>query len=534
MGSLYLSRQKPDERHELIKMLFDAQQGNCFICESPMDLQVQKHSLDIDHVIPLKDHGKDDPSNFALTHASCNRSKQASNLEVARILSRFSRLKASLEDENRSPNLGDIILGAGGGGYPLTFKIKENSIVYSFSETGDNSLHTTPMYQDPLSKFRYFFAVLPIQYLAHDSHINPRPIGPNISKLVDEFHQRRPQLHIPLAWISTEKGQSPVSVFDGQHKAAAQIMLGVKQLPLRIFVDPDADTLITTNFNAGTTLKQVAFDKSTQRHLGSALYYDRLERFRADTGRQPDDFSFSEKDLVDHFKGQSRQIKRFILDALRTSVTSDPENKLMDFIDLGGKGNERPLSYSTIEKTFYSFFVYQEILETPLSHKLDEGKNPRDLERRQLLQLMNLIAATLYIDKFDSDIGTDKIESKIQKGEHFPLDHLRAYRLSKEEIVYNWLSYVGQIARQHFIILGKPDPQSRLFQYAFPDQVWENIAKFLLNLHAMPLWVNRDLSETVFGGKQNNGFWKTVFETGQTPQGMQVLAKGLNLMEMIS
>lgn len=105
--------------------------------------------------------------------------------------------------------------------------------------------------------------------------------------------------------------------------------------------------------------------------------------------------------------------------------------------------------------------------------------------------------------------------------------------MSKEEIIYNWLQLVGQVARTHFITLGKPDPMDRLFQVAFPDQVWENIRKFIENLMAMPLWVNTDLSDTVFGGKQNNGFWKTVFETGRTPQGMVVLAQPLNLIDMI-
>lgn len=310
-------------------------------------------------------------------------------------------------------------------------------------------------------------------------------------------------------------------------------MLGAKALPVRVFIDPDPDTLITTNTNAGTTLKQVAFDKSVQRHLGGTLYVDRLQRFRAETGRSDDDLSFSERDLVIYFKGQSREMRRFILDAVRDAVTSDADNKLRDFIDYGGRGKERPLSYSTIDKTFYSFFVQQGVLSTPLNLGAENGENPRELETAQIIKLMNILAEEIYVGKFDPDIGTDKIESRLQKDELFKHDHLRAFRMSKEELVYNWLRYIQQVARNYFINTGKPIQEDKLFQYAFPAQLWTNIRNVVRNLAALPLWVNKDLSETVFGGKQNNSFWQTVFETGRSPQGVQVLAKPLNLVEMI-
>ena len=533
MSSLFLSRQGPDERKALIAQLHAAQHGHCFICEQTVDLELHKDAIDIDHVVPLKTGGKDDPSNFALTHASCNRSKQASNLEVARVLQRFSRLKDVVAPENRNANLGDVLKQAGGGTQQLAFKIVDESVSFTLSAIGDERVHTLPIYTDELSGFRYFFAKLPIHYLAHDDRINPRSIGSNIGKLVEEFFQKRPQLHVPLAWASSEVDKSAIHVFDGQHKAAAQIMLGVKALPVRVFIDPDPDTLITTNTNAGTTLKQVAFDKSVQRHLGGTLYIDRLQRFRKETGRTEEDLSFSEQDLVVYFKGQSREMKRFILDAVRDAVTSDADNKLRDFIDYGGRGKERPLSYSTIDKTFYSFFIHQGVLSTPLNFGAENGENPRELETSQLISLMNILAEEIYVGKFDPDVGTDKIESRLQKGEVFKHDHLRAFRMSKEELLYNWLRYIQQVARNYFINTGKPIQDDKLFQYRFPDQLWTNIRNFVRNLAALPLWVNKDLSETAFGGKQNNSFWQTVFETGRSPQGVQVLAKPLNLVEMI-
>jgi hypothetical protein len=167
-----------------------------------------------------------------------------------------------------------------------------------------------------------------------------------IRGLVEEFHRKRPQLHVPLAWInSRENGDSKVRLFDGQHKAAAQILLDQTWLPVRIFIDPDTDVLITTYTNAGTNLRQVAFDKSTQRFLGASILADRIERFLKDKGRDAGDEQFSERDLVEHFRGEQGQMRRYILDAQRNAISHHQENKLRDFIEWGGKSNEKPYRF---------------------------------------------------------------------------------------------------------------------------------------------------------------------------------------------
>lgn len=534
MRSKYLDSLNGSKRNDLRMSLWQAQKGKCFICEESIDLQLHKDNLDIDHVQPLKTGGKDNPSNFALTHDSCNRSKQSSDLRVARVLAKFEKLRQQCNaNENRSPNLNDILVTKDKK-FELTVKVEGNNVQFSFPDIGDNTIYTCPLYHDELSGQDYFFAKFPIEYLFHDHKINPRSIGRNLSGLVKEFFDKKPQLHVSLGWIEPDSdNKGKIAIFDGQHKAAAQVLLGIQRLPVRVFLNPDRDILLEANTNAGTKLRQVAFDKSVQRHLGSRLYVERVEQYQKAYSLNENDFSFSEKALVTHFKGESREMKKFILDAQRDKIIRDPENKLKDYVDFGGRGKEKPLSYSTIEKTFYSFFIYQDPLETPLNYLLEEGENPREIEKSQIIDLMNIIAEEIFIEKFSTDIGTHRIESNIQKGEHYSEDHLIAFRLSHEEIIYNWLKLIQKIIHLYFLTLGKAYDEKKFFQYKFDPQLWTNIRNFVRNLVKMPVWVNKDLASSAFGGKRTYLFWQTIFETGKTPQNQPILPQPIDLTDMI-
>lgn len=142
---------------------------------------------------------------------------------------------------------------------------------------------------------------------------------------------------------------------------------------------------------------------------------------------------------------------------------------------------------------------------------------------------MNVFAEEIYIERFDPILGTGRLESKVQKGEPIPDDHLRAFRMGKEEVLYSWLKYVDQIVLRHFVALGTPVDQQRLFQYRFSDVLWQQLRAYVRNLASLPLWVNHALSATVFGGKQTSDFWRTIWETGRSPQGTVVLAAPIDL-----
>ncbi len=415
---------------------------------------------------------------------------------------------------------------------PSSTKLKGDQILYSFDEDGDTSIHKSEIFTDSLSGEQTAFINVPLAYLYHDDVINPRGINKSISLLIKEFHKPNPQLHLSLARLDGDK----IRIFDGQHKAVAQIMLGVKSIVVRLFISPDVERLIETNTNAGSKLKQIAFDKAIVRQLHDTLYSERLKKYQVDHYLDEDNFSFSEQNLVDYFKGERGNIRLYIINSQKNAITRSPENKLQAYINFEGRGTQLPLSYSTFEKTFLATFVNAKtILTTSINFRVEEGLNPRILEKEQLIRLSNILAEELLIGKYDTEIGTHRIENNIAegRGDSIPDAHLIAYRLFKEEIMYNWIQYLRLLIKNHFAFAGTMYNEDNLFQQKIPDQLWENIQTFVINLRELPIWKDRSMSMTIFGGKNNYDFWKTVFQTARTPDGTLVLTAPLNVADMI-
>ncbi len=529
-NSKYLDSLNADAKNELIQKLWDIQSHTCFICEQNIDLDI--HKVNIDHIRPLANGGKDDTSNFALTHEHCNKSKQDADLAIAKRLCRLEKIIADAEGHKEVPSLKHVLIANGGSKYNFKYKIVDGQVCYSFDESGDIEPKSSEIFTDVLSKEKTAFISVPIEYLYHDEMINPRGINSSISLLIKEFYKPNPQLHLSLARLDDGK----IKIFDGQHKAVAQIMLGVKRIVVRLFLKPDIDRLVKTNTIAGSKLKQIAFDKAIVRQLRDTLYAERLRKYQNDHCMDEDDFSFSEQNLVDHFKGERGNVKLYIINSQKNAITRSPDNKLNSYINFEGRGTALPLSYSTFEKTILSTFINaKSILSTPINYKLDEGKNPRLLEKEQLIRLCNIIAEQLLINRYDIEIGTNKIENQIanNNGDMITDEHLSACRLFKEEIMYNWVQYIELLVRNYLAMTGVMYDNENLFQQELSEQAWENIKTFLENLRNLPVWRDRSMAATIFGGKNNYDFWKNIFSTGKAPDGTQVLLAGLNIVDMI-
>ena len=130
------------------------------------------------------------------------------------------------------------------------------------------------------------------------------------------------------------------------------------------------------------------------------------------------------------------------------------------------------MAYSTVDRAFF-----QLLCQNALSTSIDQGTE-RGLERRQMASLMNAFADAFFVGKWDFDIGGRQLESRIQKGEKFPAEHLRAWRISREEVTVNVMRWVRLVIENYNAVTGKQVERERLFLEEFPDLLWGNIERF--------------------------------------------------------
>lgn len=523
--SLYLSKLSSEEYKKLSDNLWEEQNGKCYICGRKIDRDVEE--TNVDHITPLAAGGKDSPGNFALTHASCNKRKQDADLRVAQVLETLRAIQE--EAGERTATLADVLEHFRGSTGNPSYRIEGNTFKIAF---GDGIAERYPIFVDRLSGERTAFLEVPIEFLYHDELINPRGINTRIGGLIKEFHRGNPQLQVALARIDDGR----IKIFDGQHKAAAQLLLGQRKVLVRLFIDPDVQRLITTNTNAGSKLKQVAFDRAIMHQLSNTLYGERIERYQAEHDLSPDCFSFSEQNLVSYFRGQA-DLRRYIIEAQKNQVTHSPDNRLTAYINFDGKRKDLPLSYSAYDKAIlYHLIDSKLILDKPLDYKSDEGRNPRQIERKQIVRFLNVLAKTIYVDKFNPEIGTNRIENRVLKGDDADItnDHLAAFRMSKEEILLAAVPYMIDVVSFALTYNGCIFDKKAPFMTEFPEPVWAALEHFVQNYAELPIWRSRPLAETVFAGKQNQNYWKAILKTGCTPDGTRVLESGLKVNEMIS
>lgn len=343
--------------------------GNrCYICEEPLD-NYEDSEIEYDHIYAHVWESGEDLSNFAPIHASKNPSRK--NCHKGKGTKTWYEYKEELrikKELSSIKGLKDICSQA----KESTFRLSEGHIEFNGK--------VLPVYNQQLNgkDNLYFFDEIDVEYLENDQDIQLRPLEDKI--LAMTLHLRKSiQLLPSLGRLDTASRK--VKIFDGQHKAVAQI-IGNRQkaIPCIVFIDPDVKELERIVFEAHSEFLQQRYKRSHVIDKLASQYQAKIDAWKHKYGDVP----IAEKDIL---QGESKPAQRkFLLAAIIGSLADKGSfiegrfNFEKDFVDDSKKkaGRKRPMLWDNYEK-FVSFLVrltpVEENDKSPDNHRNDELEN---------------------------------------------------------------------------------------------------------------------------------------------------------------
>jgi hypothetical protein len=372
------------EKQEVLK-----RQGlRCFIDNHPV---ADAADLEYDHIQAYTEGGQSTSANIAAVCKKHNREK--GTLSLSEYRDRLD-LRAFFEGASKR-RLDDLLmtkLGNGGFGQAVASEVEDNTVRLYFEGVAPE---TVPLYKCPSTGEQYFYALMPVEHLRNDSDLQPRSLEPE--RLWGLYHHLR--THTQLAPGVGRLVGGDVLLFDGQHKAAAQVWAGRKRIECKIYLDPDVRRLKETNLTAHDKLRQMPFYTSTLLEKYADLAHEDWEAFLETQGPK------TEAAFVDFMRNRAGLTKAVAVKRVRSVIYRDildhSDNKLRDYITEENRGRTNPITMSRLERTFFAEFI----APPPLDDEFETDDWHRDEEKENVVFLFNLVVDKALEGKWNPERG---------------------------------------------------------------------------------------------------------------------------------
>lgn len=506
----------PEERKELIERLYKRQDGHSYISGKTLDLKVDE--VEIDHIVSLGRKGIDNESNWGLVLKTENRSKGTKDLQLMRYIYQFRQHRDNYLSSKKDFTFGDALTEFYPKRYSLKSEISESTIKTSFREKGDVKKLEFPLLVDEVDRtVKSFIGMLPFTILFHDLTINPRSIV-DLEPMIEEFYNKNPQLLPSLAILDVDNnGDERILVFDGQHKAAAQLYVRSPRLFVRVFVDADKSKIKRTNFRAHTLLAQIHFPQLISDKVGHDLFTIEFEPYLETVDRDDgSELSFLKKEEI------SEEYRRYLANWLkyRTLIGDEGErHRILDYVEtVSSRSTKYPLSYDTLTKTFLKFLFL-----SPSEDKLALSHKYRELELANLKKLMKIYAEEVLEGKFDLDRDIFKLEEKLRGDpDSIRNSHLIAYRMCRSAAMVIW---IGELKKAISRLLKSRDKyhkaawsEKRVLWAKIDEQEWKIIKNMVKVIKMHQVWKQKENEEILFSlGTTRQRDWKDILLDGRLP-----------------
>jgi hypothetical protein len=431
----------------------------CFIDNHPIE---SADDVEFDHVYPYSEGGRSAPDNIAVVCKKHNREKR--NLSLSEFRDRLSL--GRFFEGARKRRLDDLLaerLGASGYGLPIAVELGEGEVALNV----DGEQVVARLLECPATEEDYFFASIPVSLLKNDVELQPRPLEPDRVWELYRHLLRHTQLQPAVCRLV----DSRLLLFDGQHKAAAQVWAGRKVLDCKVYVDPDLRRLKETNLSAHDKLRQMPFYTSTLLEKYAGMATEDWEEFLTISGPKTEaafvDFMKAKADL-----SRAEGIKR-IRSMIYRDILDHPDNELRDYIAEENRTRENPLAMYRLEKTFFAEFI----ASPPLEDEFESETYHRDDERENFVRLVNCIVQSVLADKWAP--------------ERKDAAHLKAARIFSAGALKAWVPFLRDALAPALRIF-EQEERRRLLYRELSEEDFANIEHFVTRLVGHKVWEDPD------------------------------------------
>ena len=366
----HLARLSVDKIAELIKR----SNGKCYLCNENLNFEKEIKKIEGD---------KKDPSetlsieNLYLAHEQCNNDKKDQPVSLARIKIAFKKFYEKKDEFITFDEFLDEYVE--NNRKSIKVKTLKDKLVLKFRDEET----ILPFFTDPTTKVKYCFGEISISYLFNDKDVQPRPIDKtHLFKLVDDF-QSHPVHEPSNCRLITKKElnenyiDAELLQFDGQHKSAAQVLLGREFLPFKIYINPEIKMIRELVVIIQNEIKKKAVLESIIIKRMKAAYQDRWNGYLELSGEH------SEAGLIDSLPAREKNLaKKELKNAIYDNIIENSRLKLTEFLSKGKTKGERkrPVSINLLKQILDSFLYTK-----PSNLALETKKDVREIEAENVV-----------------------------------------------------------------------------------------------------------------------------------------------------
>ena len=458
----------PAERTELLE-----KHDVCYICLEPLE-NYGPDEIQFDHIYNYADGYPQELSNFAPVHASGDPRKQNCHAAKGRKSPYEYREELRVRKElNKVTGLKDLCPKA----VPSVYSLSADGQSVTFNGV------TLPLYNQRVNgrdNF-YFFHEVETKYIENDEQIQLRPLEPKILPLVFNLKQAV-QLLPSLGRL--DAATSTIKIFDGQHKAVAQIIGNNRQrISCIVFVHPDVDELRVVIYQAHTDFVQQRYKKSHIDAKLSDIYRQKIEAYRKQVGDP--NARYSEANIL---RGESKAVVRgFLLSSIINEVGLERDFIRKYAAEDRTAQKQRPLLWQSLERLVKLFCRLE-----PVEKFSDDATNHRSDEIENLCFILDQIEAHSLAGKWEPE----NPESK-----HHQLARTYYYRTAFN----NWVVVLEEALRFSLEqMLAAKTYDALCYRDTFGADVRARFIQIIKKLFDHPLWVQETIQSEIAKTNQDS------------------------------